>query len=205
LNQCHCTVINWTRSVPELPVYDWDTERSLQSIVKEIEQLTDGFNKGRSPSNFKRAMVKNVPRRAVVKPEHAVYRLMNQKFDLGDRVVMVQESGGVPLAAKGVVVGLNTKSVDVVWDVPFISGTTLNNRCSQYRGSTVDFNVCLNLTNRQFVSSVNQPPPSTTTTQPRARFGLQPPNSGPGGQRAQPGARGGRSHARFVVKVHAVF
>ena len=154
-------------------------------------------------------MVKNVPPRAVVKPEHAVYRLMNQKFDLGDRVIMVQESGAVPLAAKGVVIGLNTKSVDVVWDVPFISGTTLNNRCSQYRGSTVEFNVCLNLTNRQFVSAVNQsaqpPPPSTMTTQPNARFGFQPHNSGLGGQRGQPGARGGRSHARFVVKVlHSV-
>ena len=177
----------------------------MQSIVKEIERLTDGFNKGRSPSNFKRAMVKNVPPRAVVKPDHAVYRLKNQTFDLGDRVVMVQESGGVPLAAKGVVIGLNTKSVDVVWDVPFISGTTLNNRCSQYRGSTVELDVCLNLTNRQFVSAVNPPPPSTATTQPKTRFGFQPPNSGPGGQRGQSGARGGRPHAKFVVTVHTVF
>lgn len=152
-------------------------------------------------------MVKNVPPRAVVKPEHAVYRLKNQKFDLGDRVIMVQESGAVPLAAKGVVIGLNTKSIDVVWDVPFISGTTLNNRCSQYRGSTVELNVCLNLTNRQFVSAVNEsaPPPPTPTTQPnRARFGFQPSNSGPGGQRAQSGARGGRANARFVVTVHTV-
>ena len=177
----------------------------MQSIVKEIERLTDGFNKGRSPSNFKRAMVKNVPPRAVVKPDHAVYRLKNQTFDLGDRVVMVQESGGVPLAAKGVVIGLNTKSVDVVWDVPFISGTTLNNRCSQYRGSTVELDVCLNLTNRQFVSAVNPPPPSTATTQPKTRFGFQPPNSGPGSQRGQSGARGGRPHAKFVVTVHTVF
>lgn len=41
---------------------------------------------------------------------------------------MVQDSGGVPLAAKGVVIGLNTKSMDVVWDVAFMSGTTLNSR-----------------------------------------------------------------------------
>jgi len=172
-----------------------------KSVVKEIERLTDGFNQGRSPSNFKRAMVKNVPRRAVVKPEHSIYRLQNQKFDLGDRVVMVQESGGVPLAAKGVVIGLNTKSIDVVWDVPFISGTTLSSRCSQYRGSTVEFNVCLNLTNRQFVSSVNasaQPPPfSTANAQPNSRFGSQARNSGPGGHRPQSGARGGRPHAGF--------
>jgi Xrn1 SH3-like domain len=155
-------------------------------------------------------MVKNVPRRAVVKPEHAVYRLQNQRFDLGDRVVMVQESGSVPLAARGVVIGLNTKNIDVVWDVPFISGTSLNNRCSQYRGSTIEFNACLNLTNRQFMSTVNssaQPPPppsSTANGQPRQRFGSQPPSSGPGGQRMQSGAWGSRPHARFVVQVHTV-
>lgn len=41
---------------------------------------------------------------------------------------MVQDSGSVPLAAKGVVVGLNVDSIDIVWDVPFISGTTLGGR-----------------------------------------------------------------------------
>lgn len=41
---------------------------------------------------------------------------------------MVQDSGGVPLAVKGVVVGLNEKSMDVVWDVPFLGGGTLGDR-----------------------------------------------------------------------------
>lgn len=41
---------------------------------------------------------------------------------------MVQDSGGVPLSVKGVVVGLNAKSMDVVWDVAFMSGITLGNR-----------------------------------------------------------------------------
>ena len=150
-------------------------------------------------------MVKNVPRRAVLKPEDAVYRLQNQKFDLGDRVVMVQESGGVPLSAKGVVIGLNTKNVDVVWDVPFISGTTLNNRCSQYRGSSVEFNACLNLTNRQFMSSVNPnaqppPPPQMGNVPTRMRFGTHPQSSGPGGQGA-PYSWRPRQHGRFVVQV----
>lgn len=140
-------------------------------------------------------MVKNVPRRAVLKPEHAVYRLQNQRFDLGDRVIMVQESGAVPLSAKGVVIGLSTKTIEVVWDVPFISGTTLNNRCSQYRGSSVDFNTCLNLTNRQFISTVTQSPPppqpAATNTYSRSRFDSQPSGSGPGGgHRVPSGGRG---------------
>jgi 5'-3' exoribonuclease 1 len=150
-------------------------------------------------------MVKNVPRRAVLKPEHTVYRLQNQRFDLGDRVVMVQESGGVPLAAKGVVIGLSTKTIDVVWDVPFISGTTLSNRCSQYRGSSVEFNTCLNLTNRQFVSTVNPPPPTpaTTNSAPRSRFDSQPSGSGPGGHRGLSGGRGA-PRGRLVIQVNAI-
>jgi len=171
--------------------------------------LANGFKEERSPTGFKRAMVKNVPRRAVLKPEHTMYRLQNQKFDLGDRVVMVQESGGVPLSAKGVVIGLNMRNIDVVWDVPFISGTTLNSRCSQYRGSTIEFNACLNITNRQYISAVNSsaqapPSPRPANAQPRSRFGSQPPSSGPGGQRAQSGAWRPRPHARFVAQVHSV-
>jgi len=137
--------------------------------------------------------VKNIPRHAVLKPSHAVYRLQNQHFALGDRVIMVQDSGGVPLSVKGVVIGLNAKSMDVVWDVPFMSGSTLgdrqvgvllstktinlrNYRCSQYRGSAVEFNSCLNLSNPQFTASTS--PTSTYPRRPnvpfKPRFGPYP-------------------------------
>lgn len=53
---------------------------------------------------------------------------------------MVQDSGGVPLAAKGVVVGLNADSIDVVWDVPFISGSTLSGRYVDWALICIDFN-----------------------------------------------------------------
>ena len=107
---------------------------------------------------------------------------------------MVQDSGGVPLSVKGVVIGLNGNSMDVVWDVHFMSGVTLGDRyglssnlltqfkiyieyrirCSQYRGSTVEFNSCLNLTNPQFVASTN--PQAPTTSVPDSPF---KPRSGP--------------------------
>ena len=54
----------------------------------------------------------------MLKPSHVTYRLQNQYFALGDRVTMVQDS--VLLSVKGVVVGLNAKSMDVVWDVPLV-------------------------------------------------------------------------------------
>jgi len=93
-----------------------------------IESYADSITTNRAPSAIKKAIVKGIPRQAVLKPSHAVYRLQNQRFALGDRVTMVQDSGGVPLSVKGVVIGLNTKSMDVVWDVPFMSGVTLGDR-----------------------------------------------------------------------------
>jgi hypothetical protein len=127
---------------------------------------------------MKKVIVNGIPRQAVLKPAHAVYRLQNQRFDIGDRVVMVKDSGSVPLSIKGVVIGINAKTLDVVWDVSFMSGSTLGNRCvadptvrqgkcrltlrsrcSQYRGATVEFHSCLNLSNPQIVTSTNPSKP----------------------------------------------
>lgn len=99
-----------------------------QETVKELEQLADSLTKNKTAADFKKAIVKGIPRQAVLKPGHAVYRLQNQKFALGDRVTMVRDSGAVPLSVKGVVIGLNAKSMDVLWDVPFMSGVTLGDR-----------------------------------------------------------------------------
>ncbi|TFK36739.1 hypothetical protein BDQ12DRAFT_239185 [Crucibulum laeve] len=151
-------------------------DQLTKDTVTEIEALADSFTKSKSSSAIKKAIVKGIPRQAVLKPAHAVYRLQNQHFALGDRVTMVQDSGGVPLSIKGVVIGLNAKTMDVVWDVPFMSGSTLGDRCSQYRGSTVEFNTCLNLSNPQFVTSTNPkaPPPVRNEVPFKPRFGPHP-------------------------------
>ena len=96
--------------------------------MKEIEELADSLTASKSHDAIKKAIVKGIPRQAVLKPSHAVYRLQNQHFALGDRVTRVQDTGGVPLSVKGVVVGMNAKSMDVVWDAAFMSGTTLGDR-----------------------------------------------------------------------------
>ncbi|KAG2351555.1 hypothetical protein BDR07DRAFT_1475812 [Suillus spraguei] len=79
----------------------------VKSTVKEIEQVADDINKNRSKAAIKKAIVKNIPRHAVLKPSHAIYCLQNQRFALGDRVIM---------------------SMDVMWDVPFMCGTVLGDR-----------------------------------------------------------------------------
>ncbi len=95
-----------------------------------IERVADGFRASKSQDAIKRALVKGIPRQAVLKPAHAIYRLQGQTFALGDRVIMVvaAAAGGVPLAMKGVVVGLGSKDIDVLWDVPFMGGETLGGR-----------------------------------------------------------------------------
>lgn len=100
----------------------------LQETVSQIVQLEDECTKSKSAGSIKKAIVKGIPRQAILKPEHAIYRLQNQTFSLGDRVIMVRDSGSVPLTVKGVVVGINAASLDVVWDVPFMAGTTLGDR-----------------------------------------------------------------------------
>ncbi|OBZ66148.1 hypothetical protein A0H81_13718 [Grifola frondosa] len=162
-----------------------------KETVKEIEALADRFGSNKSHTAIKKAIVKGIPRQAVLKPSHAIYRLQNQHFALGDRVTMVQDTGGVPLSIKGVVIGMNAKSMDIVWDAPFMSGTTLGDRCSQYRGSTVEFTTCLNLANPQFVASTN--PQTPTQHQQRSpfkpRFGPYPAIQPAPGQQAASGFR----------------
>ncbi|KAF3912931.1 hypothetical protein AA313_de0209626 [Arthrobotrys entomopaga] len=101
--------------------------------------------------------IRGVPRRALLKPSDAEHRLHNQRFALGDRIVYVQDSGKVPIGTNGTVVGITktarTTLLDVVFDVSFMSGSTLGDRCSPFRGMTVPFSSVLNLTNRQVVAT----------------------------------------------------
>jgi hypothetical protein len=90
--------------------------------------LADHLGTQKVAANMKQAMIKGIPRQALMKPVHSLSRLRGQVFNLGDRVIMVSESGSVPLSAKGTVVGTQVGFVDVVFDVQFIGGTTLSDR-----------------------------------------------------------------------------
>ena len=141
-----------------------------KETVRRIEQLADQLKRD---IQMKKARVDEVPRQAVLKPEYAVHRLRDQQFGIGDRVVMVKDSGSVPLSTRGVVIGISVKTLDVVWDISFMSGSTLGNkyvtrphrlpriivrccgvfRCSPRRGATVEFHACLNLSHPQMATS----------------------------------------------------
>jgi 5'-3' exoribonuclease 1 len=133
-----------------------EAEQLDSDVVKLIEQAADKVVKGSSEIVVRK--IKGVPRKGLLKPSDAEHRLGNQKYSLGDRVVYVQDSGRVPIATRGTVVGMTRTSrttlLDVVFDVSFMSGTSLGDRCSPFRGSTVPASSVLNLTDRQlFVST----------------------------------------------------
>ncbi|CAO1627148.1 unnamed protein product [Sympodiomycopsis kandeliae] len=141
------------RDLEAVPLF---AEQLGSDAIATIESFTDRLSQVRASTQggmVKRAIIKGIPRTALLKPNHAVYRLQAQRFELGDRVIAVADSGNIPMSARGVVVGLNTSNVDVVFDVAFLAGTTLGGRCSAHRGATVSFAQVLNLTQPQFTSS----------------------------------------------------
>ncbi|OJD17372.1 hypothetical protein AJ78_02557 [Emergomyces pasteurianus Ep9510] len=131
-----------------------EAEQLDSDLVKSIEQAADELFRTRAAPEAKK--MRGVPRNALLKPADAEHRLGNQSFSLGDRVVYAQESGKVPIATRGTIVGLTRTSrtllLDIVFDVSFMSGTTLGDRCSPFRGSTVPASCVLNVTNKQLIA-----------------------------------------------------
>lgn len=133
-----------------------DAEQLDSEIVGKIEQAANEAFQIDPPGSGVNKKITGAPRNALLKPSDAEQRLSHQHFGLGDRVVYVQDSGRVPIATRGTVVGKTRTSrttlLDVVFDVTFMSGTSLEDRCSPFRGSTVPVHSVLNLTEPQIVA-----------------------------------------------------
>jgi len=132
-----------------------DAEQLDSDVVKQIEYAADQAVAAEPPPTNK--TMRGIPRNALLKPIDAQWRLGQQKFQVGDRVIYVADSGKVPIASKGTVVGLTQTTretwLDIVFDVSFMSGTSLGDRCSPFRGSTVPSWSVLNLTSKQVLAS----------------------------------------------------
>ncbi|KAG5440895.1 hypothetical protein PCK2_000050, partial [Pneumocystis canis] len=118
---------------------------SMEMVEKELDKIAENI------SLFTPKRINNVPRNAVLKPSQCELRLQDQVFSLGDRVIYVHDSGKVPIATKGIVVRTGKKMIDIIFDVPFMSGTTLGGKCSAYRGLSVETHFVLNLTKRALI------------------------------------------------------
>ncbi|KAH9813633.1 XRN 5'-3' exonuclease N-terminus-domain-containing protein [Melampsora americana] len=144
--------------------------------IAQLEGLAARYKDTKVPERMKQAIIRNIPRRAVLKPAHASERLQGQMFEVGDRVVLATDSGAVPLSAKGTVVGLSDRLIDVVFDAPFIGGTNLSNKCSAYRGASISPASLLNLTSPQYAHSIvatRSPTAISPPVGPSYRNGLQ--------------------------------
>ncbi|GMF72984.1 unnamed protein product [Aspergillus oryzae] len=160
-----------------------DAEQLDSDIVKLIEQDADQLIQNQPAMQAKK--VGGVPRSALLRPSDVEQRLGNQTFRLGDRVVYAQDSGKVPIATRGTVVGLTRTSrallLDVVFDVSFMSGTTLGDRCSPFRGQTVLSSSVLNVSYRQLLATTRAASSQQSQQSPLTVAGYGAP-SGPGGQ-----------------------
>lgn len=178
---------NWLKSVESKNFEKVPLEAAQldSDMVKQIEQAADQAVQHGPVVEGKK--IKGVPRNALLKPSDAEHRLGNQRFSVGDRLVYAQDSGRVPIATRGTVVGMTRTPratlLDVVFDVTFMSGTSLGERCSPFRGSTVPVSSVLNLTERQVIAGtkadVGHKPPSSVQSLAANAYGLP---TGPNGQ-----------------------
>ena len=193
-----------TKAFEKVPL---EAEQLDGDTVMAIEQAADA--NGAAGIQIRGRKIGGVPRMALLKPSDAEQRTQQQRFRLGHRVVYVLESGRVPIAMRGSVVGMTRTSrnvlLDIVFDSTFMSGTTLNDRCSPFRGSTVPADSVLNLTEKQVLAMSQAakeriPQPSFT---PLRGAAAAAPNGGygmPGGPQlvpanAPPPIRGGWNNA----------
>lgn len=140
------------RELEDVPIY---VDRLETQTVATLEAATRILARKRAEGGtfgIKRQILRGLPRYALLKPDQARMRVPTQHFQLGDRVVNVLDFGAVPPAAKGTVVGLGSNSIDVVFDAPYLGGTSLNGLCSDYRGGTVGLADVLNLTTPQMAT-----------------------------------------------------
>ncbi|KAI9686709.1 MAG: hypothetical protein M1822_002768 [Bathelium mastoideum] len=140
-----------TKSFEKVPL---EAEQLDSDVVQQIERAADD-NEARGPGTEGKKIL-GVPRHALLKPGDAEQRIGAQRFALGDRVVHVEGSGRVPIALRGTVVGKTRTPrallLDIVFDQTFMSGSTLGDRCSPFRGGTLASSVCLNLSDKQVVA-----------------------------------------------------
>jgi 5'-3' exoribonuclease 1 len=140
-----------TKSFEKVPL---DAEQLDSDTVKAIEAAADANFPLTQDVEAKK--VTKVPRVALLKPSDAEQRLGHQNFTIGDRIVYVQDSGRVPIGSSGTVIGKTRTArvllLDIVFDATFMSGTSLGDRCSPFRGSTVPATAVINMTDQQVVS-----------------------------------------------------
>ncbi|CAI5757161.1 unnamed protein product [Candida verbasci] len=147
-------VREWLKEVKsELIPVSLESESFTKFSYQAIEQYMNNYILNQVPTINKD--IKGVPREAILNASESYQLLGDQKFELGDRVIYVQDFGKVPILTKGTVVSISTlgskTSLGVIFDVALLSGSTFNGKLTSNRGLMIDSSLVLNLSNKQFV------------------------------------------------------
>lgn len=147
-------VSKWVKEVKlQLITVSLESESLTKFSYAAIENYIEQYVSQTPP--FSSKDIKGVPRNAILDPAESYQLLSTQRFELGDRVLYVQDSGKVPYLSKGTIVGITTlgtkTSLSVIFDHPLMSGNTMNGKLKSKRGLVVDSSLVLNLTNKQLV------------------------------------------------------
>ncbi|KAK6455429.1 Kem1 5 [Scheffersomyces xylosifermentans] len=167
-------VRSWLKEVKrDLIAVSLESESLTKFSFEAIEQFM--INYVNTPIPTVNRDIKGVPKDAILNPGDSYQLLSDQKFELGDRVIYVQDFGKAPILSKGTVVSISTigskTSLGLIFDYPLLSGNTMNGKLQTSRGLTLDSSLVLNITNRQFVyhsrASQNRKPLSQEEKQAR--------------------------------------
>lgn len=138
---------------PSISLVSLQTEGLSKKSILALEQ--NAIESSKAPVSVSLNKYNNLPRNALLSPSSAVYQLKSQHFSVGDRVVYVLDYGKVPLFSRGTVLTVSSHissvTLDVLFDVEFPAGTTLNGRTTTKRGLVVKTGAVLNLSKKQLV------------------------------------------------------
>ncbi|KAI9007521.1 XRN 5'-3' exonuclease N-terminus-domain-containing protein [Phycomyces nitens] len=137
-----------SKGVNDLPRASLTSEQFEEPYIQTIEQLGASYHKNYENLDFKKVIIKRIPRDVLLRPCDAESKLADQFFRIGNRVVYALDTGSIPLGTKGTVVGVHDNMIDIIFDVPFMGGHTLGGRCSEFRGATLSPKSVLSLFNK---------------------------------------------------------
>ncbi|KAI7872693.1 XRN 5'-3' exonuclease N-terminus-domain-containing protein [Spinellus fusiger] len=136
------------KDIANLPQAPIRSEQLEKPYVEEIESIGQAYHEKQDELDLKKVLIMRIPRNVLLRPCDVEYKMVDQVFKLGHRVVYALSTGVVPLGTKGTVIAFQDALVDVIFDITFMGGTTLDGRCAEYHGLTVPVNQLLNLTQR---------------------------------------------------------
>ena len=147
-------VRSWLKEVKsELILVSLESESFTKFSYQAIEQYMDNYILNQVPTINKD--IRGVPREAILNAGESYQLLSDQRFELGDRVIYVQDFGKVPILSKGTVASILTvgskTSLGVIFDEPLLGGNNMGGKLNSSRGLIIDSSLVLNLSKKQFV------------------------------------------------------